>query len=52
MTIRKAFKTSRTYRIDTSLATRLKDTARSLTISESDLVRLMLETGIEMMEKK
>jgi hypothetical protein len=43
---------SRTYRFSHDLATKLKETARTFTISESDLVRMILETGIEIMEKK
>jgi len=50
MSNRKPRPVSRTYRLDLPLALKLKETARSFTISESDLVRMMLETGIELME--
>jgi hypothetical protein len=41
------FNTSRTYRIGTDLAQKLKKAANSLSISESSLVRIMLEAGLE-----
>lgn len=50
MSTRQVFNTSRTYRIDTDLAKKLKKAANSLSISESSLVRIMLEAGLETLE--
>ena len=52
MKTRETFTTSRTYRFSHTLATNLKNKAHFLSVSESDLVRIILETGLELMEKK
>jgi hypothetical protein len=50
MSTSNCFDLSRTYRFSNELAKKLKKAANSLSISESSLVRIMLEAGLETLE--
>ncbi len=52
MSNRIVYSHSRSYRFTETLALSLKDTAFSLGVTETNLVRLILENGIQLMSDK